>query len=630
MIETAVPATRPAGAGKLPAAVAVVSLTMAAPRWAAVVDTVARWLVALSERLSNGRPTAVSAMLAQALSDIATMRIAMDHVGRGVQMIDETGRIVVANAKAAEMLGVAPEFLASKPLVSEVVAEQWRLDEFKANSEEVKRMIASHGLENQPPRYRRLRPDGRVVEVDNVRLASGGVVRTHTDVTDRHEAEQRVLFLAHNDFLTGLANRAGFQQAIDSAVEGSESFAVVLIDVDYFKQVNDTFGHTFGDALLKDVARRIRTQVREGDLAARIGGDELAILIAPVPDRSVAEAIAAQIVDAIRLPFNHAGRATVPSASVGVTFVPGGPEASTNAELALWQADTALYCAKAAGRGCWKSFDPSMATRDIEQRLMLVDLRTAFDENQFHVFYQPIVDPKLGVINGFEALIRWQHPSRGLLAAAEFIHLVEASGLIVPLGLWVLKRACEDALAWPETVRTLVNLSPRQLSSPGLVDSIRQTLTDTGLSPHRLELEITESSIIQSVDVARSVLTALRTLGVRVALDDFGTGFSSLSHVRTLPFDTIKIDSSFVSDAAVRADSGAIVRAITSLARDLGIRTIAEGVETERQLDWIQSAGCDEAQGYLFSRPIPKAAAQLLLRDWTQNAFAWRPYKSRE
>lgn len=619
-MDTIETATRTIGGGKLPAAVAVGSSTMAAPRRAAFVHTVARWLTALSQRLSDGIPTAGSAEAAQALSDIATMRIAMEHVGRGVQMIDETGRIVVANAKAAEMLGVAPEFLATKPLVSEVVAEQWRLDEFKANSEEVKRRIASHQLDNQPLRYRRLRPDGRVVEVENVRLAGGGVVRTHTDVTDRHEAEQRIVFLAHNDFLTGLANRAGFQQAIDSAVEGSEGFAVVLIDVDYFKQVNDTFGHTFGDALLQEVARRVRTQVREGDVAARIGGDELAILIASVPDRSVAEGIAAQIVDAIRLPFEHAGRATMPSASVGVTFVPGGPAEPANAELALWQADTALYCAKAAGRGCWRSFDPSMATREIEQRRMLVELRTAFDEKQFDVFYQPIVDPKLNLISGFEALIRWQHPSRGLIAATEFIHLVEASGLIVPLGSWVLQRACEDALAWPENVRTLVNLSPRQLSSPGLVDSIRQTLADTGLSPHRLELEITESSIIQSVDVAQRVLTTLRTLGVRIALDDFGTGFSSLSHLRTLPFDTIKIDNSFVSDAAVRADSGAIVRAITSLARDLGIRTIAEGVETERQLDWIQRAGCDEAQGYLFSRPVPKAAAQKLLRDWTKSA----------
>ena len=629
-MDTIETATRTVGGGKLPVAVAVVPLTMAAPRRAAVVNTIARWLAALSERLSDGIPTAVSAEAIQALSDVATMRIAMDHVGRGVQMIDETGRVVVANAKAAEMLGVAPEFLATKPLVSEVVAEQWRLDEFKANSEELKRRIASHDLENQPPRYRRLRPDGRVVEVENVRLASGGVVRTHTDVTDRHEAEQRIAFLAHNDFLTGLANRASFQQAIDGAVDGSEGFAVILIDVDYFKQVNDTLGHTFGDALLQEVARRVRTQVREGDVAARIGGDELAILIASVPDRSVAEAIAAQIVDAVRLPFEHAGRATVPSASVGVTFVPGGPAEPANAELALWQADTALYCAKAAGRGCWRSFDLSMATRETEQRRVLVELRTAFDEKQFDVFYQPIVDPKLGVISGFEALIRWQHPSRGLIAAAEFIDLVEASGLIVPLGLWVLKRACEDALAWPENVRTLVNLSPRQISTPGLVDSIRQTLADTGLSPQRLELEITESSIIQSVDVAQRVITTLRTLGVRVALDDFGTGFSSLSHIRTLQFDTIKIDSSFVSDAAVRADSGAIVRAITSLARDLGIRTIAEGVETERQLDWIRSAGCDEAQGYLFSRPVSKAAAQKLLRNWTKNAVALGPRTSCE
>lgn len=591
---------------------------------------VARWLTLAAERLSGPQAVAFPTEALEALAEIAIIRTAINHVGRGVQMIDSTGRIVVANSQAAEMLGVSLEFMAAKPLEAEVMAEQWRRDEFNACSDQLRRQIAGHVTGNQPPRFRRQRPNGQVIEVENVRLAGGGVVRTHTDVTARHEAEQRIAFLAHNDFLTGLANRASFQQAIDEAARDDCGFAVILVDVDHFKQVNDTLGHHFGDALLQEVARRVRAQVREGDVVARIGGDELALLIAPVPVCSVAEAISAQIVDAMRVPFEYANQMRVFSVSLGVAFVPLGTAEPAAAELVQWQADMALYGAKTKGRGCWCAFDPSMAVRETEERRTLVELRAAMDDGQFEVFYQPIIDLRRDTISGFEALIRWRHPLRGLLAACEFIPLIESSGLIVPIGLWVLKRACLDALEWPDAVRILVNLSSQQVSSPGLVESVSQTLADTGLSPHRLEFEVTESSIVQSVRAAEQVLMSLRGLGVRIALDDFGTGYSSLSHIRELRFDTIKIDRSFVSDAAVRADCGAIVRAITSLACDLGIETIAEGVETERQLDWIRGAGCDEAQGYLFSKPVPKAAADILLRDWSRLMLTRGDHQSSE
>lgn len=580
-----------------------------------VVSRLASNLAMLS---SAARANTVSQEPADVYAEIATIRVAIEHVGRGVQMISADGRIVVANALAAEMLGVSFEFLSSKPLVSEVVAEQWRRGEFEACSVETKQQIATHKVpQNQPPRFRRPRPNGRMIEIENINLPGGGVVRTHTDITDRHETEQRIAFLAHNDFLTGLSNRARFQEALEEAANGGDGFSVILFDIDFFKQVNDALGHHFGDAMLREVAQRVRAQVRECDVVARIGGDELALLITPISDGYIAEAIAAQIVTAMRQPFEFAGRVRVPSASLGVTFVPPGPARLETSELAQWRADMALYGAKAAGRGCWRVFDPLMAAHETEERRTLAELRTAIAEGRLEVFYQPIIDLKRNVVSGFEALARWNHPSRGLLTAGEFVPIAERSGLIVSIGLWVLKRACRDALGWPKNVRLLVNLSPRQLSDDALVDTVIQALQETGFPPHRLELEITETSIVQSIAVAEQVLARLRNLGVRIALDDFGTGHSSLSHIRTLRFDTIKIDRSFVLEAAERADCGAIVRAVTSLARDLDIATIAEGVETKRQLDWIRIAGCDEAQGFLFSKAIPKSEADILLADWT-------------
>ncbi len=550
---------------------------------------------------------------ADALSEDVLIRTAIDHVGRGVQMIDAAGRIVFANAQAAEMLGVSKELLASRPLVSEVVAEQMRLQEFRANSEALQQQITTHLPDTQPFRFRRLRPNSQIIEVENIQLAGGGMVRTHTDVTDRHKAEQRIAFLAHHDFLTGLANRSRFQQAIESAIESNHGYALVFIDVDRFKIVNDTLGHEFGDALLREVAARVCAQVREGDVVARLGGDELAVLVAPLQDSLISEAIGAQIVEAMRPPFERANQIQHPSVSVGLAFVAPGCAEPGMAEATQWQADMALYAAKAAGRGCWRAFDPSMATRESEQRSTLIALRNAIDEEQFEVVYQPVFNLGDHAVCGVEALVRWHHPERGFLEAGQFIPLAESSGFIVPIGLWVLRRACNDALQWPGAVRLLVNLSPRQVASAGLVRSVAEVLAETGFPPHRLELEITESSIFGSGESAEQVLVSLRGLGVRIALDDFGTGYSSLSHICMLRFDTIKIDRSFVSQVLSRADCGAIVRAVASLARDLDIRTVAEGVETAEQLAWIRDVGCDEVQGYLLSKPILKSEADRLL-----------------
>ena len=546
-------------------------------------------------------------------SDYDTLMLTLNNVGRGVQMIDHTGRVLVCNDQAAEMLGVSQEFLAAKPLFVEVVEEQYRRQEFAACPPEIKAELIRQFLSRQPELYQRRRPDGRVVEVCSVPLADGGVVRTHTDITERWQAEQRVKYMAHHDFLTGLANRARFQEEVTIAIENGDGFAVLLIDVDYFKRVNDTHGHHFGDALLKDVADRIQTNARSTDLAARLGGDEFALLVRGVPDATIGERVATAIIAGMERPFGSLGKVLIPSVSVGVVTITSETMDLAERQQVVWRADLALYSAKSAGRGCWRTFLPEMAQRELQEKALLLEIRTAIAEEQFEVYYQPIVEIASNRISGFEALVRWHHPTRGLLAAGEFIPVLESTGLITQVGQWVLERACRDAMQWAEHIRIFVNLSPRQLSNSSLLSAVTEILRRSGLPPERLELEITETSMMQTSVHAENTISAFRNMGIRIALDDFGTGYSSLSHISTLHFDTIKIDRSFVTDAAESVASAAVVRAVTSIARELSIGTVAEGVETLEQLAWIRSVGCREAQGYLFSKPVALAAATAMI-----------------
>ncbi len=562
------------------------------------------------------RITELEERVRHAEAELALTKIALNHVGRGIQMIDAAGWVVVANELAGALTGVPASFLASRPHVDDVVAMQWQNDEFSNTPPQLRVQFHSPMATSQMQTYRRLRPNGRVVEVETVCLPDGGLVRTHTDVTERHEAEQRVAYLANHDSLTGLANRVYFHESLAAALASGSVVAVLLIDVDRFKEINDAFGHPAGDAFLKELAARLHGSIRATDLAARLGGDEFCIILTPLHHEMDAEAFAARLIAAAAQPFTLLGQQVLSGVSVGISV--SYPEArrdnvETHLDELLRQTDIALYAAKLAGRGKWRTFDPALQERLLADQAMLVELHAAIAGEQFEVFYQPVVDLQSSRVSAFEALLRWHHPDRGLLEAGDFIPAAEASGLIVQIGSWVLQQACRDAITWPEHVRVLVNFSPKQLGNPDLFDRVKNALDSNGLAPSRLEIEITETSLLQMSDAMTVLMRRLRTLGILIGLDDFGTGFSSLSHLRLFSFDTIKIDRSFVTDATRRSDSGAIVRAVTSLAWELQMRTIAEGVEDIDQLAFLWTIGCDEVQGFIFDRPRPASDVPIML-----------------
>ncbi len=551
---------------------------------------------------------AVEARLAAEQAEVRRLLIALNHVGRGLQMVDAHGYVVLANDMAAELVGVPAEFLASKPHVNDVVALQWQSDEFAKTSEPLRDRFHAPMAMSKMERYRRLRPNGRMVEVESIPLAGGGLVRIHTDVTERHEDEQRIAHLARHDYLTGLYNRATFQETLEQALRAEGGTVLMLVDVDRFKDINDAFGHPVGDAVLIELAARLQENVLASDVVARFGGDEFALLLRRHLEPAEIEALAARLTAAAVKPFVIAGKQCVSGISIGIaTSSPNTRYASveTNRDEILRRADLALYAAKSAGRSNWRSFDPALQAQHLAEQRMLRELQTAISAGQFEVFYQPLIDTASGRVSAFEALVRWRHPSRGLLVAGDFIPCAETSGLIVQIGEWVLRQACHDAACWPPEVRVLVNLSPRQLGSVGLFDAVKDALVTSGLEPARLEIEITETSLLQMSHAMGALMGSLRALGIRIALDDFGTGYSSLSHLRQFTFDTVKIDRSFVVEATTRPGSRAIVRAVTGLAAELGLGTIAEGVETQEQSALLQAMGCKELQGFLFSPARP-------------------------
>jgi diguanylate cyclase (GGDEF)-like protein/PAS domain S-box-containing protein len=450
-----------------------------------------------------------------------------------------------------------------------------------------------------------------------------GLVLNTRDVTDRRILQEELAHQAFHDSLTGLSNRAVFRDRIEHALARSERhavrLAVFLLDLDGFKTVNDSLGHDAGDQLLIAVAKRLEFQGRSSDTVARIGGDEFGILLEDDADEARARALADRALAAFAVPFDVQGREVFIRASVGIALsVPGHSETD---EL-IRNADTAMYAAKAAGKGRYEFFRPFMHTRALERFEVQADLERALVRGEFVVHYQPIIDFETGEARGVEALVRWNHPSRGLLGPLEFIPIAEETGAIVPLGAWVLGEACRQTASWRASHATAanlcvsVNLSTRQLLEADLVTQVRDVLEASGLDPSALTLELTEGSLMQDVDETVRKLRALKELGVRLAIDDFGTGSSSLGYLQRFPIDTLKIDKSFVDGIAVDdSEDPALVRAIVQMASTLSLETIAEGVEGAEQLDELRSAGCRAGQGYLFARPLQADALEAFLES---------------
>jgi len=474
----------------------------------------------------------------------------------------------------------------------------------------------------------------KIVEEDNIPRRDGAVVTLRTkkraildadgrpeyligvseDISERKRAEAQIARLAHYDPLTELPNRVLFQQSLREALSRSarqgEPVAVHCIDLDRFKVVNDTLGHPAGDALLKAAAERLRGCAREGDTVARLGGDEFAVVQCGVVHGADASRLATRIVEAMAQPFDIHGQQVVAGASVGVAM---SPQDGLEPDELLQKADMALYRAKNEGRGAFHFFERAMDETLQARRLLELDLRRALGAGEFTLHYQPLYSLTEDRITGCEALVRWRHPERGMISPAEFVPLAEEIGLIGAIGDWVLRDACREAGSWPAGIRLAVNLSPMQFRGRHLVESVVSSLAASGLDPRRLELEITESVLLQDSAANLAVLHDLKSLGVRISMDDFGTGYSSLSYLRSFPFDKIKIDQTFVRDIIDDPNALAIIKAVTDLGASLGIVTTAEGVETVEQLEQLRRQGCQEIQGYLISRPVPPAELAMLL-----------------
>jgi diguanylate cyclase (GGDEF)-like protein len=464
---------------------------------------------------------------------------------------------------------------------------------------------------------------GREVLVKNTPMASGGWVATHEDITERRRAEAQIAQLAHYDALTGLCNRSRFQeelQQLETRVKRGERFALFCLDLDAFKEVNDSLGHPIGDLLLKAVASRLRDCVRESDVVARLGGDEFAILHIGACLPTDATALASRLIDSISIPYELMSHQVTVGVSVGIALA---PDDALDPNALLRSADMALYRAKADGRNLYRFFEAEMDARMQARRSLEIDLRKAIVEGEFELLYQPIIDLRTQKISGFEALLRWHSPTRGLLVPVDFMPLAEETGLIVPLGNWVLRQACMDAAEWPSDVTVAVNLSPTQFRNKQLISTVMSALAASGLSASRLELEITETVMLQDAEVTLAVLRKLREIGVGLAMDDFGTGYSSLSYLRKFRFDKIKIDQSFIRD--ISDTSLAIMRAIVAMSSSLSIGTTAEGVETRQQLERLESEGCTEAQGYLFSPPRSAADVNTWLAAFASAAEDGKP-----
>jgi diguanylate cyclase (GGDEF)-like protein len=531
---------------------------------------------------------------------------AINNMSQGLCFFDAEQRLIVCNDRYVEMYDLPADRVGPGTPLTEIVDMRFEAGSVPAMSrEEYLRWRGKIAISSKPIDSIVELRNGRTFKIRHRPMPDCGWVATHEDITEQRRSEVKIEYMAHHDSLTDLANRVLLNERLEHAlgqIHQNEMVAIHHLDLDQFKAVNDTFGHPAGDKLLKIVADRLRGLVRETDTIARMGGDEFVIVQAPIADPGDATSLAQRIIDLLGEPFDIDSQQVLIGVSIGIAVGPGD---GLSPDKLLRNADLALYRAKGDGRGTFRFFEPVMDLQMQARRIMEQDLRKALLAGEFELYYQPVVNLASQTVSGFEALIRWNHPERGLVSPGTFIPLAEEIGFIVPLGEWVIREACATAARWPGDSRVAINISAVQFRNPGLMQVIVGALATSGLDPTRLEIEITETVLLQNKETTLVVLHQLRALGVRIALDDFGTGYSSLTYLQCFPFDKIKIDRSFVKDITENTGSLNIVRAVAALATGMGMTATAEGVETREQLDRITSEGCTEMQGFLFSRPLP-------------------------
>jgi diguanylate cyclase (GGDEF)-like protein len=545
------------------------------------------------------------------------MDAALNNIVQGVAMFDRERRFVLCNARFLEIYN-----LAAGQVVGMTMQEINRLRPVGLLSGKAAAEIFDRVMDagtNVGQLYCDTE-DGRCISVTAQQMSDGGVVTTHQDITEQRRSEAKIAHLALYDALTDLPNRAFLNEQLEDAlarVRRGEIVAIHILDLDGFKAVNDTLGHPVGDRLLKMVADRLKAQVRETDTIARMGGDEFAIIENMISAPKDAAKLANRIIDAVSQPYDIDHQQVIIGTSIGIAVSP--LDGATSDEL-LRSADLALYSTKEKGRGAFQFFEPAMNAQMQARAATERELRSALANEEFEIHYQPIYNLASDEISGFEALLRWRHSEKGLVSPDQFIPLAEETRLIIPIGEWVIRTACATAAKWPAHLGIAVNLSVAQFSSPALVEVVVDALMTSGLASNRLELEITESLLLEGDESTLMLLHQLRDLGVRIAMDDFGAGYSSLSYLQTFPFDKIKIDRSFVNGIVdCRSNSLNIIRAVAALANDLGIATTAEGVETDAQLEAVRSEGCTEMQGFLRSKPLRFTEVERLLSSLSQN-----------